>query len=263
MDQDLALELARARHEAKSWERYATAQARVQTLGEIAALVAHDLSGPMHSFQMFLNELKDNPEGVVHDQELIDLIFESMKQSVELIQSIKMSLKGPLSAESEPQTSFRQVYREVIRRFSRVETVIPVKFTLEGLEEPSLDFKLGLSRLDSLLILNNLFSNAVKELVECGVSSPRVVTKLKVINSDFVEIQIMDNGRGMSSERFELLTSDKILFEQGYYGSLGLRLTRKLVESKGGSLSLETNQERNSSGACLVLRIQGKSKVAV
>lgn len=251
--------------ELQGWMNYATQQSRVQSLGEMTALVAHDLSGPIHSAQMLLHELKEDPQAVIAHPELIDKTALTVSRCVELVHSLKNELKGMGHRHSKATSAFLDVYYYTVNvldaQFRDLTSSPSIQFVLQFDDSSVKDVELAMARLDAIHVLHNLMSNAVRELKDCKTEQPYILTRLRIINSENIEIRIIDNGRGLSPERYESMTSDSSLFK-GYYLSVGLRLTRRLVESLGGQMQVEWHNAIQQSGTAVVLNLKGKAVFA-
>ena len=95
--------------------------------------------------------------------------------------------------------------------------------------------------------------NIVKNSIYYGGKPPKVVISL-LDKKSFLEIQISDNGKGVSED------DKKIIFERFYragkgkregYG-IGLALAKAIIEKHGGNLFVVNG---DSGGACFVVQL--------
>ncbi|MCM0606142.1 MAG: hypothetical protein KA715_08635 [Xanthomonadaceae bacterium] len=253
--------------EIKNWTNYATAKTRIQTLGETSAIVAHDLAGPIHSMKLFMEELKERPNEVSRSPELIERMDVALGRCEELIYSLRSSLKNTSEQFMDERSSFKEIYSyasnsilalyrnsDELRNSALRKPKISLRYNSE--DEVS-DAVIHLSRLDGIHIVSNLLSNAASELIRSEIPNPYIIVELRQINSETIEIRIIDNGRGLSATEFESLTSDVGLFK-GYYASVGLHLIRKMVEGRGGKIWVETPRTDGvNAGTAVVIRVSG------
>jgi len=83
-------------------------------------------------------------------------------------------------------------------------------------------------------ILDNLLSNAIRYTPEEG---DILLTAEEV--KDFVQFTVRDNGRGIEADRLSTLFDRFNAFSESGTG-MGLALVRRLVESSGGQIAVES-----------------------
>jgi signal transduction histidine kinase len=231
-------------------------KSRYHALGEMSALIAHDLSAPMHGIQYCFNEinehkLPDNLRPYLNQMEL------NINQGVDLIAALRARLKNT-SGISE-YSEFKAVHEHVIKLFQTQfgrNLIQKISFELDSRLDQQ---KLAIPRVDLIQILDNIYRNSVKNLIESKVENPFV--KISVIESQgaLIKIAIIDNGTGLSLEDFHAMTEMDVDFNCNPLAgrSLGLRLTRRLVEQYGGALillQLESSPNKAGTEFWLILR---------
>jgi signal transduction histidine kinase len=83
-------------------------------------------------------------------------------------------------------------------------------------------------------ILDNLLSNAIRYTAEGG----EVLLAAEEIK-DFVQFTVRDSGRGIEAERLPTIFDRFNAFSESGTG-MGLALVRRLVESSGGQIAVES-----------------------
>ena len=236
-------------------------KSRFRYLGEMTALLAHDLSGPLHVAQFSASQLSENPDMPTDKREkYLHHLVSSLGRAVELTTSLRSRVRNP---ESESRyTRFREAHDNVLNLLHTqigLGEFTPVKFALDPKVE---DLTLEIPRVDLIHVLDNLYRNAFENLTEKGVKSPEI--QILTVNHPpgeppVCEIHIRDNGSGLLPRDFERLTTFRSdegpragKQETGSSG-LGLRLTRRLVEINGGDLSI---LEQPGPGTTLRLRLK-------
>src|SRR5690606_20587027 len=103
--------------------------------------------------------------------------------------------------------------------------------------------KLGIPRSELIHILANIYSNAVHNFLEHGVEQPVVEISGLKKSDRHASVFIKDNGTGLTVEAYEALTDFNFWTRENNLRNrgLGLRLVRRLVEQRGGTLSVIAN----------------------
>jgi signal transduction histidine kinase len=228
-------------------------KSRYRAIGEMSALIAHDLSGPLHSASFYVNELKE-----VHDssklQAFIERISVNLGRAIELIASLRAKLKNSSNRPSE--TSFLNAHQHVARLFRLQFSQFDFN-QLQFVLDPRLsNVNLILPSTDLIHILDNIYRNSIEDFLKYSISKPLISVKLEQLDEHFAQITIQDNGSGLSPERYEELTSsiEPLNVRPVLQQSLGLRLTRRLVELNKGSLTVARLD--NLPGTVFNLRLQ-------
>jgi len=237
-----------------------TEKGRYRALGEMSAVIAHDLSGPLHAAQFWSSELLENPEHP-RAREFALRIDANVKRASELTTALRAKIRNP-NGELKC-CSFESTHRNVLKLLEL--QILKTDFQRIGfhLDPRLMDLQLEIPPTDLAHILDNLYRNSTDNFIKNSISNPELRIDLihDVGNDDkdneFVEIMISDNGTGLSREEFEDLTSfyfsrrpDETAGQRG----LGLRLTRRLVELNSGDLMLVSRDDRR--GSCFNLKLK-------
>ncbi len=92
------------------------------------------------------------------------------------------------------------------------------------------------------------FHKIIHELVENAFTFSTIGTEVKIdlqiIDDEFIEIQIIDSGRGMSEEHLSsvgaMIQFERDVFEQQGIG-LGLIIARKIIKLHDGHFEIKSN----------------------
>jgi signal transduction histidine kinase len=212
-------------------------KSRFHALGEMSGLIAHDLSAPLHAIQYCYNEISEQniPEEMLP---YVQHMGPNIMQSIELVSALRARLKN--TRETVIKSEFSDAYEFVIR-------LLEIQFSAKLFDRIKIDLDpkvailvLAVPRVDLMQILDNLFRNSIKNLTSANIEKPVLKIDLVEIESEFAKIRISDNGSGLSVEEFNLMTDENQIIDvsAGVSRSLGLRLTRRLVEHYGGTLTL-------------------------
>lgn len=238
--------LKSSEQEVAAWAFNEAEKSRYRTIGEISALIAHDLNGPMSTAKFCLDELREDKEKI-HDPEYLDQMTSNVNQAIELVESLRARLKNPKNKTTEVE--FLEAHQQVVRLlrtqyysegFDRIQFILDDRLKVASLK---------LSRVDLIHILDNLYRNSVVNLLENNVSEPRISVHLEEAYSGQATILIKDNGSGLDKDQFEKMTDfhfAKNRLDSGKVNSsgLGLKLTRRLIELNGGDLRVLSTEQK-------------------
>lgn len=228
--------------ELSRWVMKQTDESRFRALGEISALVAHDLSTPLHVIGFCSEHFSQNKDKPV-DPKYLNQLSTQVERAKELVDTLKSYLRGKTNQPGK--TRFDEGYDAVVR-------LIRTQFLDRGIDrvtfecDPQLMDKIvALTKPDFIHVLLNLYANAVENMLSNNVSTPKIKLVCTQIDETSIIVHCMDNGKGLTPEKFEDMTA----FDYRTQGaadtpaSLGLRLIRRLLERSGGSIKVTTPNE--------------------
>lgn len=234
-------------------------------IAQLAAGVAHEMGTPLASIGAGLRSLrrgweqwaqKDEPEGRRFGQILEDLAAQTTR-----CQRVTESLLGysrQLRSHLEP-TELDRVIRGAIEDLGSRRNLqgTEIVYASAGASVPQVRCDPDHLR----LVLVNVLTNAFDAVRHANRTKGRVRVDVKVPESaGFAEIQVIDNGVGMSPEIMEKAFDPFFTTKQVGEGSgLGLSVSRGLLEDMGGSLTLRSEPGR---GAMAVLRLATEAAAA-
>jgi signal transduction histidine kinase len=215
-----------------------TDKSRYRAIGEMSALIAHDLSGPLHVAQFCVTQMQERPERVLENSKYLSQLATNIEQAVGLTTSLRARIKNPKNSHSK--SSFFEAHNHVLRLLETQYSVQDFKNIQISYKDGLVPVDLAISRIDLIHILDNIYRNAIENILQNAVVNPFLSIAIPQISFDRIDILIQDNGTGLSPENFENLTAfqylrnAKTLSKSG----LGLRLTRRLIELNKGSLTI-------------------------
>ena len=197
--------------------------------------VSHDLSAPLKSIQGLVNISKLETSNNNKD-EYLSKIGQSVSKLDFFIREILDYSRNKRLDIVEETINLKSLCEEIIDNLKYIDNFPKVQFEISGLA----DKLIFTDRLRLKIILNNLFSNAIKFQKRLGTEIPLVkVSYIVTLNS--MKLFVHDNGEGIKIE-----LKDKI-FEMFYRGTdyatgsgLGLYIAREAVEKIGGKISVES-----------------------
>lgn len=220
-------------------------KSRFRDLGEMAALLTHDLSGPLHVAQFSATQLLEEPEMPIERRKTyLHHLVSSLSRAVEQTTSLRSRIRNPESGGKA--VLFGEAHENVLKLLkARMDLgdFAQVRFTIEN---DLANANLGIPRVDLIHILDNLYRYMIEALTELRVPGPEIHVGFGLKPaSDLVEIIVWDNGSRLSADEFNRITAfydrpEKQRFVPNCDATrgLGLRLTRRLVEVNGGDLRI-------------------------
>lgn len=235
---DLIEKIHRTENEMSGWVLHLAEKRRYKDLGQLSGLIVHDLSSPIHTINFCADELL---AGRAKDEKLY---YQRIKTSIEnawdLVTNLKNNIRNPSNIPN--QGSIQKAHQSVVKI---------VKATYSPQELSALRFEIcvpdemaqvSMPQTELNQIFNNLYSNSIRNMISHDIEDGRIRLSLNSESSDCYNFKIADNGSGLSLKKFEYLTADfeqMPLEDQKKSAGIGLKLTRRLVEQYGGSLTIE------------------------
>ena len=193
--------------------------------GKVAAMVGHDLRGPLQTIKNSLYLMEKDPNST---EEMHETIGEAVDYAAAMLKELRLNIgDSPLQLQEVNLGSLICKAFEEASIPDSVETEIHVA---EGLDSVSLD-PLQLRR-----VLDNLVRNALEAMPDGGT--------LKVsaeVDEVGVEIRVRDTGTGVSDDLMPDLFKAFVTSKPKGMG-LGLPYCRRAIEAHGGTITVESEE---------------------
>jgi signal transduction histidine kinase/Tfp pilus assembly protein PilF len=214
---------------------------------KLMSIVSHDLRSPFQALVGYSELLAVNIDDLSKD-EIIDYskdINLTAHQTLEMLENLlewsrlqldKIQLNPErINAENFITKTMRLMLHSASAKEIMIKAEIPQNFHIFA-DEPMITSA-----------LHNLLTNSIKFSFKGGI-----VTVKAVINNNFAEISVIDNGVGITKQNISKLFNRNIHFstkgtadEKGT--GLGLELTKELVERNGGTISVISEEGAGAS----------------
>lgn len=198
---------------------------------EMAKQVAHEVKNPLTpmklSVQHLLSASKDNAPGI---DKLTEKVLNSLLKQIEILNQTASEFSR--SAKMPGFTPHRIDIADLIKEVTDLYTGSPVSIRVELPQGP-----LHIAGDESH------FKRALINLIRNSIQASATQIKVSVTEADAIyKMEVSDNGTGITPEARERLFEINFTTKSTGTG-LGLKLTRRFVESVGGSIELlETNK---------------------
>jgi two-component system, NtrC family, sensor kinase len=239
---------AQARREAahqQRIERQMIATDRLASLGTLATGVAHEINNPLSIIQQsagLLADILQLPElGDIAYRERFEHALKQIDGAVDRVSQITLQLLGLVLGEEAPahETRVQDLARRVCDLFESSANRRRVTLIVDAAPDLApVPFEPGALR----HIFVNLVSNGLY------ASPPGAVVHLRFQRqADCIRVDFVDEGAGIPAENmqylFEPFWSTK---DQGEGTGLGLYVTRRLLDTLGGSISVDSEVGRGT-----------------
>ncbi len=203
---------------------------RLKELGEMAAMVAHEIRNPLGGIKGFASLLERDLQNQPELQKMASYIVEGTHSLNNLVTRV-LNYSRPLQLEIE-LTDIVALGKELLQQTAADAALgHGIEMKIDALVSPLM------ISIDSQLIrsaLLNLIVNAIQAMPLGG----NLVLKVIPIN-DFVQIQVIDTGIGIPKENLEKLFSPFFTTKEEGNG-FGLAEVYKVVQLHGGTIEVSS-----------------------
>lgn len=206
---------------------------QVETAGEFAAALAHELNQPLMSIlgnsQAALHFLESGNADTVETIEILRDIVADCRRASDIVEGVRGLLRKELPAARpvDVGVSIENIL-PLIRSDARIRKVslnVDVSDELEPV-------RIAPTRLQQVIL--NLVANAF-DAMESIRESERVVTLLVAATEEGVAFTVRDSGPGIAEETMDKIFEPFVTTKSTGLG-IGLSMCRQIVESYGGNL---------------------------
>jgi PAS domain S-box-containing protein len=219
--------------------------ARVSTMGELAASLAHELNQPLTAIlsnaQAALRFISGNNPAVMEEvREILQDIVDDNNRAGEVIRRMRALVKkGEL--EMAP-LDLASLIRDVVFLVHSDAILQNIKISYELADDlpPVRGDKVQLQQ-----VVLNLILNAFDAMKDCPAGERQVTLRLEASGTALIQAAVIDRGTGLSGDKL-----DKIF--QPFYTTkgeglgMGLSICRSIIEAHGGHLWAENNPDRGA-----------------
>jgi two-component system sensor histidine kinase HydH len=205
-------------------------------LGEIARTLSHEIKNPLSSIRLQTGIMRR-----VHAAESpreLTLIEEETDRITQLVERIGEFLRDPIGNPEEIEIS--GFLKDLVSRF---------EWKIEGFESPDEAVYVSFDRNRLRTVLENLLKNAAESGGEATPFSIQILP-----TRQRVDIRIVDHGVGISPELQEKMF-DPFYTTKVKGSGIGLAISKRFVESLGGTLRLENVREGGTEARVTLKRI--------
>jgi len=219
--------------------------ARVSTMGELAASLAHELNQPLTAIlsnaQAALRFMSGNNPAVMEEvREILQDIVDDNNRAGEVIRRMRALVKKgelefvPLDLASLIRDVVFLVHSDAILQN------INISFELADNLPPVRGDKVQLQQ-----VVLNLILNAFDAMKDCPAGERQVTLRLEATGTALNQAAVIDRGTGMSGDKLDKIFQP-FFTTKGEGLGMGLSICRSIIEAHGGHLWAENNPDRGA-----------------
>lgn len=216
------------------------------TKDKLFSIIAHDLKNPLSAFRNITGSLKNQFTNLSKEdiEEFVTDLYDSSSKLMDLLQNLlkwAISQTNNIKVEKQVQPVLPVVSSAIASvQYNAEEKYIKITNTVD--ENLTADIDVNILE----TILRNFISNAVKFTPKNGE-----IKVFQVMQGDKIKLCVADNGIGLKPEDQQKLFSinenvSKIGSSPEKGTGLGLILCKELIEKMGGTIGVESEENKGS-----------------
>jgi signal transduction histidine kinase len=213
--------------------------ARVTTLGEMTATIAHEVNQPLTAVLVngnaCLHWLDAEPPDLSEARKNIANIVRDANRASEIVVQVRDLTKGV-----PPENDWLKINQIIVATTALIDREIQQnQISLQTRLSDDVPPIKG-DRVQLQQVLLNLILNAIEALRSVAIGSRHLVIASARKDSNSIFISVHDSGKGFSSSDFDRLFDPFYTTKSNGMG-MGLSISRSIVESHGGSICATPN----------------------
>jgi PAS domain S-box-containing protein len=206
---------------------------RLATIGELAAMVGHDLRNPLTGIAgaAYYLKTKLSPKAAARTRQMLELIDDEIKHSDKIVSDL-------LEYSRELRLELTKTDARSITSHALSEARIPRRIRVVNSTRKKPQIEVDTDKMNRLLL--NIIRNAVDAMPQGGT--------LRITSRESrgrIELSVADTGAGITEEDLRELWNPLFTTKAKGIG-LGLPIANRLAEAHGGTITVKTKAGRGS-----------------
>ena len=213
-----------------------------QELEQFAYVASHDLQEPLRMVTSFLTQLEKKYRPIIDakGKQYIDFAVDGAKRMRQIILDLLEYSRAGRTADSRENIDLNQLIEEIQILCSKQIKEKKAVITVDELPQ------VHAHRSPLRQIFQNLIGNALKYTKEDRPVKIHITVKS---SDDHWQFAISDNGIGIEHEYFDkiFIIFQRLHSKEEFSGTgMGLAITKKIIESQGGKIWVESEEGKGS-----------------
>jgi two-component system sensor histidine kinase PilS (NtrC family) len=227
----------------KEMEKEVEKSKRLALIGEMAAGLAHEVRNPLASLCGSIQMLQKNLELDETNRRLMQIILRGRDQLENLVRNFLLLARPNLSDREE--FNIKDVIDDVLE---------PLRYGPDWHEDIKVvtEFCTQTSIIGNKTEMRQLLWNLVLNAIQAMPNGGKLTIETKLIDNGmhYLEIRISDNGCGIKEDDYNKVIEPFYTTRETGTG-LGLAIVNRIVESHGGTITIESEPKKGTS--CILL----------
>jgi signal transduction histidine kinase len=213
---------------------------RINTMGEMAATMAHELNQPLTALISYCGTAEALMSGNdATPPEVIDILKRATEQAHRaghIIHQIRYYIRDDTPVKE--LTGVDPLLMNVCHflDWELKNSAIDIDYSLECADCVILAEKVQIEQ-----VLINLIRNSIDAIKTSNIDGGKIILQSRLNESGMVEFSVIDNGPGIDASMIDSLFKP-YQTSKGKGMGLGLSISRSIIEKHGGKLSYESSQ---------------------
>jgi signal transduction histidine kinase len=230
-------EMVKARNDLKIQEARSQYAAKLASLGELSAGIAHEVNNPLTIIEGAANLMKiiltEKPLDVKALENSAGKVMETTQRIARIIKSLRM-LAGDAEVEPFKNTTFEAIVEPSIEISKAKLQEHNIKLSVDS---GNSDVALFGNEIQLSQVMMNLVSNAIDAVKE--LSGPRWIEIHYVTSIEWLDILVVDSGEGVALEIRKNIMDPFFTTKDSHQGTgLGLSISHSIMNAHNGNLCL-------------------------
>lgn len=242
----LGLKLDEREKEISQWLKHESGQFHLRALGEVTAMVAHDMKTPLHVMSMSLEMMNSENVSPENKKKYLEILERNLGQSISFSKTLMAYVRGN---KEEQSCIYGDIHHYLLDLFKTQFNEADLGRIDFKISDEAAKVELKVTRMDAMHIFYNLYQNAIRTVL--SDERPSITIKCQ-IHDEYVIIFLHNSGERLAPEIFyNLISFDRFESDNQFYNGLGLRLTNSILTHLKGSLDIVHVEQ----GTCLKITL--------
>jgi len=221
--------------QARNLEKEVTKSRHLNSIGSLAAGVAHEIRNPLSSLKGFAAYFKERLSGNKEDQQTADVMIQEVERLNRVIGQL-IEFAKPLALKKE-RSHVPELIQHTVNLISSEMQKNKISVAMETSEAvPAAN--IDPDKIKQVFL--NIFLNAIAALPSGGQIKIRLSS-----SSDGLVVVISDNGTGIKKADMPQLYDPYFTSKPAGTG-LGLAMVQKIMDAHGGNIHVESNEDKGT-----------------